>query len=360
MEPIEQLIPELIGVAANSYLGHTQAIQNIRLHSGVIPIAIFPSNHDHKVVWLDVGHYQFTEWKFKASIKNLTKNQSECRLFTTDIQLLTSNEIITDCLYPSAFIFHMSKCGSTLLARALAQSPHHIVMTEASPLHENLWQYLTHDWQQPVTTTENLTLIKNAILAMGRRRTAEQQAYFVKFRSWNVIFIETIMRAFPDVPCLFLYRNPSEVLVSSTRELPMGQFRLKGTAAAAFMLNCSTTATAEMSHLDYFKNLHERYFAAALNLTGGVTYLNYNQLSKQNFAKILQQTFRYTTTADQMILMQNQFDYYSKDDKDSTRFISDTEKKQKAVTPEIRAAVEQKLAVLYEQLEQSDRNFTHK
>lgn len=61
-----------------------------------------------------------------------------------------------------------------------------------------------------------------------------------------------------------------------------------------------------------------------------------------------------------MTLMQNQFDYYSKDDKDSTRFVSDTEKKQKAVTPEIRAAVEQKPAILYGQLEQSDHNFTHR
>jgi hypothetical protein len=49
---------------------------------------------------------------------------------------------------------------------------------------------------------------------MGRQRTSEQKAYFVKFTSYNVLFIDFIKAAFPDVPCLFLYREPGEVLVS--------------------------------------------------------------------------------------------------------------------------------------------------
>jgi hypothetical protein len=360
VKPIEQLIPEVINMAMDSHFEAAQAIQAIRSNP-IIPITIIPSAEKYNVAWLNVEDYQFTEWKFKASIKNFTANQSKKQAFTADIQLLASDEILTDCLYPSGFIFHVSKCGSTLLAKALAQAREHIVMTEASPLHENLWRYLTNNWQAPVNlSAENLALIKNLILSMGRRRTAEQQAYFIKFRSWNTVFFDIITRIFPDVPCLFLYRDPNEVLVSSLHKPPEGQLRLKGTAAAAFMLNCPISASSKMSHLEHFGGLLEHYFSSILNSPyGDIVYLNYNQLSKQNFAKLFQQVFRCTSAENQLTLMQSQFDYYSKDDSEAARFVSDTAEKQNAITPEIKAAVEQNLSRLYNLLEKSNKNFVN-
>ena len=42
--------------------------------------------------------------------------------------------------------------------------------------------------------------------------------YFVKFDSWNTLDLALIRRAFPDVPWIFLYRDPVEVIVSHMRQ----------------------------------------------------------------------------------------------------------------------------------------------
>ncbi len=356
MNTLEKLLPKLMTTAIQSYLPAETAIQTIRDNRGIIPISILPTQ-GYQVVWLDVGDYQFSEWKFRYSIKNLVENRSVNQSFTTDIELLRSDNIVKNYFIPTGFIFQMSLCGSTLLAKALAKSPDHFVLNEGSPLHEPLWQYLTDNWQHPVPpTAENRDLIRNLILSIGRQRIPNQNAYFIKFRSWNVIFIDAIMQAFPNTPCLFLYRDPTEVLVSALQKHPKGYLRFKDTAAGAFMTGHSVNDVTQMSYLNYFTSLYTSYFSSILTSSyQNIVYLNYNQLTKQNFPEILQQAFHYTTTCDEMALMQDQFNYYSKDDSQETRFVSDQAQKQQAATPEIRQATEYKLGSLYDQLEQSEK-----
>jgi hypothetical protein len=52
------------------------------------------------------------------------------------------------------------------------------------------------------------------VSAMGQRRLGGEQHFFVKFDAWNTLDLPLIRRAFPDVPWIFLYRDPVEVLVS--------------------------------------------------------------------------------------------------------------------------------------------------
>ena len=357
MYPLEQRIPDIIAKAAQSYYPSRTALNLIKQQPGMLPILFLPEAN-YRVAWLDVGQHPFTEWKFRYAVEAAVQRQSNPQAITTDKCILTYDEVLTDTIYPSGFVFQMSLCGSTLLAKALARLPQHLVLNEGTPLHEPLWQYLTHNWQQPVMMTDkNNTLIRNLILALGRRRLPEQAHYFVKFRSWNVLFFEAIMRAFPDVPCLFLYRDPAEVVVSALKKEPTGYTRFKGTPAAAFMLGCPTEVTAEMGYLDYFVRLYEQYFLSILKAPyKHSVYLNYDQLKRENFAYILERAFSYLPPPKQLLSMQAQFDYYSKDDSGTKRFVSDEVERQNAVTPEIRTAVDRHLVDLYQQLEQSDKN----
>ena len=88
-----------------------------------------------------------------------------------------------------------------------------------------------------------------------------------------------------------------------------------------------------------------------------MVYLNYTHLTKPNLANILRQAFDYNVAADQLALMQSQFAYYSKDDSNATHFVSDKAAKQKAALTDIRAVADREVAALYDQLEQSDKNF---
>lgn len=334
-----------------------QAAQAIQQDRGYIPVNVEPQDDDHHLIWLNVGDYQFTESKFRYSIQRLTAEQQPHERFATDIRLLASNEFLTDTLYPSGFIFHMSRCGSTLLAKAMARVPEHIVIDEGTPLNDGLWHYFTNGWRTPVIASdENLTLFRNIVLALGRRRTPEQQTYFVKMRSWNVLFVEFIMRAFPDVPCLFVYREPAEVIVSALMR-PVWILDFKGMPQGGYLTGTTPEVTATMSTLEYLTLFYERYLQAALAVDSArLQFLNYEQIKVENLTTIIQQSFNYVITPTMLEQMQVQFTYYSKDDSDTLRFSSDTKEKQNAVTAEIRQAVARHMDNDYLALNQSARN----
>lgn len=133
----EQSLPSLFQAANNRYLAPGQALVEIRQNAGIIPVAI---TRDHRLVWLDIGDCPLSEWKFRFSIQNLIEVSGLTTSFTTDIELLNRETAEFGPDHgPAGFIFHMSKCGSTLMARILDQSPHHITLKEPTPLHERFW-----------------------------------------------------------------------------------------------------------------------------------------------------------------------------------------------------------------------------
>jgi len=345
-----------MGKQATAVKEHT-AIDLIQQHSGFIPVDVQPAATGHEVTWLNVGKYRFTKAKFEFAIRGLVATEQGSETVTTALTDLANKTFLTDALYPTGFIFHISRCGSTLLAKALARIPQHVVIDEGTPLNDGLWHYLTEGWQQPVVYDKQaFTIYRNLLLAMGRRRTCQQQQYFVKFRSWNALFIDFITQVFPDVPCLFLYRDPVEVLVS-------GQWKrvwtldFKGLAPGAYMSACSIAATQAMDDLTFLAKIYRRYFAAALHtITTKLHFLNYDQLTQANYPAILAHAFDYQPTPEQVAMMQTQFAYYSKDDDDTIHFTSDKEAKQQAATQTVRQIVAQEMGDLYAQVEASERN----
>jgi hypothetical protein len=334
-----------------------EAIERIQQHVGFIPIDVQPTCKGHEVVWLDVGDYRFTTAKFEFAIRRLTTAEQESKRVTTAITALADKAFLADTLYPAGFIFHMSRCGSTLLAKALARTPNHIVIDEGTPLNDGVWHYLTNGWREPVANQQDaFTIYKNLLLALGRQRAPDQQRYFVKFRSWNALFIDFITQVFPDVPCLFLYRDPVEVLVSGQWK-PVWTLDFKGLAPGAYLSGCALAATQAMDDLTFLAKIYAGYFRAALSTKAPrLYYLNYEQLTQNNYPAILAHAFGYEAAPDQLALMQAQFIYYSKDDDDATPFTSDKAAKQQAATQTIRHIVAQEMGDLYAQLEHAQRN----
>lgn len=332
-------------------------LEAIQRRTGFIPVDVKPTPNGHDVVWMDVGDYAFTKAKFEHSIKRLATAAHPGETLTTDLEVLANQPFLEDVLYPSGFIFHMSRCGSTLFAKALARTSNHVVIDEGTPLNDGIWHYLTGGWRQPIADDEKaVTIYKNLLLALGRRRTSAQQTYFVKFRSWNAVFMDFITRIFPDVPVLFIYRDPVEVLVSGQWN-PVWALDFKGLAPGAYLTDSTIPATQAMDDLTFLAKLYARYFVTALQAkTNKLCYLNYEQLTQTNFPTILAHAFDYQATADQLALMKTQFDYYSKDDDDIVHFTSDKQAKQQAATLAMRRLVDQEMLGLYQQLDLSDRN----
>jgi hypothetical protein len=114
---------------------------------------------------------------------------------------------------PTGFIFHMSRCGSTLVSQMLAALPQNIVISEAPPIDSIL--RLNPDMFPRVKRVE---WIRGMISSMGQKRFLEEKHYFVKFDSWSTLWLDVVREAFPEVPWIFIYRDPVEVIVSQMRQ----------------------------------------------------------------------------------------------------------------------------------------------
>ena len=106
---------------------------------------------------------------------------------------------------PDGFIFHMSRCGSTLVARLLAALPGSYAVNEPEPLDLMLRASLGAPEEIRVAA------LRAMVGAFGRRPA---QRWFLKLSAWPALSLPLFRRAFPDVPWLFLYRDPAAVLAS--------------------------------------------------------------------------------------------------------------------------------------------------
>jgi sulfotransferase family protein len=112
---------------------------------------------------------------------------------------------------PAGFIFHMSRCGSTLVSQMLGALPSALVVSEAQPV-DAVLTLPRHDLDEERV----MRRLRAVVAALTRPRTAGQRA-FVKFHAWHVVELPLILRAFPNVPWVFLFREPRAVLRSQAR-----------------------------------------------------------------------------------------------------------------------------------------------
>ena len=104
---------------------------------------------------------------------------------------------------PAGFVFHESRCGSTLAANALAVIEGTRVFSESAPIPHALKEFPSNS---PSSGTGD-ELVKDIIYLMSRF----SPTYF-KFQS--IIDQTRLLSLFPSVPWIFIYRDPVQVMVS--------------------------------------------------------------------------------------------------------------------------------------------------
>jgi hypothetical protein len=192
------------------HLTAAQLELELKARPGLIPVQLSAG----EAVWIDLDGYHCYEGFFHESLAAYEgmKRQASQRFIST-LDFLASADLPGGTIRPTGFIFHMGRCGSTLLAKVLARSRSHLVFSEAAP-HNQIWRILAGDRQRKIETYRNL------LLTMGRPRLPSYCAHIVKFSSFNIVNFEFIRTAFPDVPALFLFRDPAQAMDSYQRRKP--------------------------------------------------------------------------------------------------------------------------------------------
>lgn len=330
------------------HLTKEELLKELHAHSGFIPIDIDLNNK--QLNWIDLEAYHCYEGFFHKSLysfnalKILQTGKSKPATFSTNIDVLDDENILSDYVYPTAFIFHAGRCGSTLMAKVLARSRDNMVFSEANP-HNQIWSLLSENGNVEING-KNKTIYKNLLLAMARKRLHSHKTNFIKFTSYNILFFDFIKSVFSDVPAIFLYREPLRILSSFQRN-PSGWISSKDKFLSSLISNNKLE-----NILEFAAKALICFFQTALNTK--INLLNYNQLTPENLPVILK-SLNANTSKEQIELMETQFNFNSKTEYQRHDFFVEQEKQNK-FNEVIDNNLRDELIYLYEELLSSGLN----
>ena len=178
--------------------------------AGWIPLFLSTVDGKRTVDWAYMGEERFVEPFCHDTLHRLAARPFN-RLFRrqSDVDLLRQREIGHPGLPLAGIVFHMSRCGSTLLSQWLAALPDSVTLSEPEPLDTLL--------QWPASEGDAETL-RALLAALGQARRPDDRRLFLKTDCWHLLHADRLLAAFPGVPWIFLYRDPVEVLVSHARQ----------------------------------------------------------------------------------------------------------------------------------------------
>jgi len=218
-----------------------------------------------KLWWRFFGEKKFTEPFFHNTVFSLNQDKRFC--LQTSFEALDEFE---QMLAPTAFIFHTSRCGSTLLSQLFASLPSCVVMSEP-PIIDS---YLSLYHAQPEQSGAEKTL-RQLVGVLGQRRFAEERHFFIKLDSWHINSLPLFRKAFPDTPFIFMYRKPEEVLASHQRQ--RGPQMVPGLVDPALLdLDSEPLEPGELDK--YSVKVLRHFFKAAYDQANELILLNYSQL----------------------------------------------------------------------------------
>lgn len=108
-------------------------------------------------------------------------------------------------LAPTAFIFHESRVGSTLISNMLAADPRTLVFSESRPPADVLFHCPT------CTDAQRARHLRAVFTLMGANAGGRYDRLFFKFQSILAQRMHVVLAVYPDVPWVFVYRAPVQV-----------------------------------------------------------------------------------------------------------------------------------------------------
>ena len=165
--------------------------------------------------WAHFGSAPFDEPFFESPLRRARQHPvSQLYHWCTPLGLLADEAPAAAGPVLDGLVLHMSRCGSTLVAQALAAMPGHVVLSEPAPL-DALLQFCVTRADIPLAT--RIALLRGMVAALAAPRTGPVRRRFLKADCWHTGALPLLRAAFPETPWIFLHRDPREVLISHER-----------------------------------------------------------------------------------------------------------------------------------------------
>lgn len=239
-----------------------------------LPIRAWRSDREWAIDWCRFGQQPLCEPFFRDSVEVALRRPFNLAFGRrTGFDALLDWQARSPGVAPTAFVFHASRCGSTLLAQVLAGLASHVVLSEPPPLDAVLRAH--HD--DPSVADTQPAWIAALLSAWGQRRRGTERALVAKLDAWNIFELPLLRRAFPSTPWIYLYRDPLAIVASHLQE--PGRHMVPGLVGAS-PLAMAMDPHAMVSRPEYVARVTGLLLAAGFEQCrshGGIA-VNYDEL----------------------------------------------------------------------------------
>lgn len=173
-----------------------------------LPLAVRPDQREVDLV--EAGEVDWSRPFWNMSVEGLRENTS-IEPTTIDFDELRAM-VGEERPAPAGMIFHIGRCGSTLVSRMLGHDPGLHVLREASTI-GSLHRGSGGGWRVPTFTIEQA--FQDVLVLHEWYAASRGQRLLVKHSSWESFAMARLAELLPTTPFVFCYRDPIAVVESS-------------------------------------------------------------------------------------------------------------------------------------------------
>lgn len=316
---------------------------------GWVPIDI--ADRFSIVRWMQVGQQLPTEPFFERWIKVLRAQRLAPFEFETEVSLLSDRAEPDDAPPPKGVIFHVSRCGSTLVSNALAVARDALSLSEV-PAIDKTMKFASAPssyWcQKGIMGLRGIGRIFADYAGSPRRNVVIKTGYGM------IPSFKAVRAAWPSVPCLMLTREPVEVIVSNFKS-PSKFWTDWYSNPALCNLGIAPRSVLGAGMIEYYAwTIGEMCKLALQNLDNNCLVLDYRDLGQRTVLAIAQ--FFGLDISVSEAKFQDAFSTHAKSPEQP--FADDSKTKREAATTKINETAERWAREPYERLLKSPLRLT--
>jgi hypothetical protein len=320
--------PNDLKVSTNNLLGR------------LLPVEVRFESQGTSVIWVEAAGEPLAEPFFAQTVERLLARKP--KIWSTPLRRLIESGDPSLFRKPDGFVFHISRCGSTLVSNALRDPENSLVISEASPISElaSISVPPLHPYPEESWNKVRESALASLFNVFGQRSAGPHARLFIKFASWNTLALPLFRTIWPHVPCMIVVRDPLEVLVSNLSDPGSWAGFRRDPSRVARYLGWSRADAVEMPIEEYGARVIGSFCTAAAKAAGGnCKIIDYDQLNAKNLLRV-REFFGLPCEDSHVKNMDRLCGTYSKDPSFRRAYRDDSQAKREAASQVLRDTVD--------------------
>jgi hypothetical protein len=319
-----------------------------KIGKGWLPVSLSLDANPPSATWMEFGSTPLSKPFFEDSVLKLENAFPPVKKLTTNVEAILAAGGQWPTAAPEGLIFHISRCGSTLLANALRLREDLVVVSEAEPITGLLDPYAASKlgYRPDQWLPLQAKLLESLATLFAHYRSGKKERVIIKFASWNILSWAAIRRIWPDIPCIVLIRDPVEVMISNLT-MSIGWMKHK-----TYPLDPGDPPVTGMRDAEYCARMIGKLCEAGIQVSNDncrvLDYGSLNAATIRDAAAFLKVELPRGDHLGQVLRVD------AKDPRQRRPFRDDREKKQQSATESMRRAVLQWASEPYTQLKERE------